>query len=150
MALTSADLNMKGIPVKQSSIVLFAACTALLMACAAGPTQTLPVVDVSRLQSGKVLSAAEIQAVVSGKRMTVQLQRVNGSRLQSTYAFGSDGQVFGATLNETDKGKWHVDSSTNELCISFVRWGSGCTTVSVRDGKVHMLRRANGTQYVQQ
>jgi len=118
--------------------------------CATGPVSSLPTIDVSRIENGKVLSAAEIVAVIRGKQMIGNITRARGNDVQNVvHVYESDGILRGAAPPAySDVGRWRVTENTNELCWDWIRWFPDCAVVSVRDGKLHMVN-ARGTVYLQ-
>ncbi len=126
------------------------ALTVAVVGCASGPVSTLPTIDVSRIENGKVLSAAEIVAAIRGRQMVGNIIRAGGNNVQNVaHVYEADGTLRGAVPPRySDVGKWHVAENTNELCWAWIRWFSDCSVVSVRDGKLHMIN-ARGTVYLQ-
>ena len=118
--------------------------------CAIGPVSTLPTIDASRIDNGKVLSAAEITEAIRGKQMLGNIIRANGNNVQNVvHIYEADGTLRGMVPPRySDVGKWHVTESTNELCWAWIRWFSDCSVVSVRDGKLHMVN-VRGTVFLQ-
>lgn len=135
------------IPFALLSLVL---CFAMA-GCATGPMSTLPKVDVSGMESGKVLSADEIRAAVRGRQLVGDITRVTGNNISNVaHAYEADGTLRGLVPPRySDVGKWFVTQSTNEICWAWIRWSSDCAVVSVRNGKLHMLN-ARGTVFLQQ
>ena len=122
-----------------------------LTGCATGPISTLPMIDVSKMENGKVLSAAEIIEVVRKKQLVGNIIRTSGTNvLDVHHIYEADGTLRGAVPPRYwDLGKWRVNQNTNELCWDWLRWFSDCVAVSVRGGKLHTLN-ARGTVYLQQ
>ena len=135
-----------------NKFIAIAVLVAALTGCATAPTSSLPMVDVSKIESGKQLTASEIEAAVRGKQMIGNVVRVDGSKVQDFgRIFEASGALKGvAPGNDWDTGKWHIDQKTNMLCHSWTRWPSSCSVVSVRGGKLHMLNPASGGVYLQQ
>ena len=129
------------------SIVIAALSLLVLGGCAT--VSTLPSVDVSKMPN-KTLTGAEIDVAVRGKQINIEVRRTNGSSLKVLYVFESNNTVNGVWLNETDKGPWQIDQQKGQLCFTFSRWGGGCATANVYDGKLHLQRADNGTKYIQQ
>lgn len=132
-----------------NKFIAIAALAAALTGCATAPTN-LPPVDVSKMENGKVLTAAEINSAVRGRQMTGTVTTGAGYVVPRVlYVYEADGTLHGANPNDWDKGKWSVNQS-NELCNTWTRWQSGCVKVTVRSGKLHLLNAATGGQYQQQ
>ncbi len=134
---------------------LSAALFAVVAGCAT--VSQLPAVDVSKMENGKVLTAAEITAVVSGKQMIGDFIRTQGENSYSVaYVFEADGKIKGqwpagrSYPAGQDRGKWRVDENTNELWNSWLRLSSPCYTVTVHAGKMRLYRRDNNSYYLQQ
>ena len=126
------------------------ALIALTSGCATGPNSSLPTVDVSKIENGKELTAAEIDSAVRGKQMVGRIIRASGTQIQGfVNFFESDGMLKGSLYNETDYGRWHIDNSTDRLCSTWTRWINSCSVATVRDGKLHLMNPVTRGQYVQ-
>ena len=112
-----------------------------LTGCATGPVSTLPMIDVSKIENGKVLTAAEIIEVVRGKQLVGNIIRSGGNNVQDvTHVYEADGTLRGALPPRYwDVGTWSVNSNTDQLCWNWIRWFPDCAAVSVRGGKLHAV-----------
>lgn len=134
------------------ALVIAAASLVILSGCATGPISTLPMIDVTKMENGKVLSAAEIIEVVRGKQLIGNIIRTSGNNvLDVTHVYEADGKLKNAVpaRNYRDVGKWRVDQNTNQLCWDWIQGFPECVVVSVRGGKLHTLN-ARGTVFLQQ
>lgn len=143
-----------------NKFIAIAALAAALTGCATAPTN-LPSVDVSKMPNGKVLTAVEIKAAISGKQMVGDIIRTSGpnsygyNSYDVVYVFEPDGTIKGAWPagreypSGYDQGKWTVNQTTNELCNSWLRLSSPCYVVSNREGKLHLYRGDNNSYYLQ-
>ena len=123
----------------------------VLGGCASGPIPNLPMVDVSKVENGKLLTAAEVYAAVRGRQMVGDITRGNGSKIPNLqYVFEADGTLRGAWMKGGDVGRWHVDQNTGDLCTTWIRENSACGKSSVRAGKLLLQNPRTGGQFLQQ
>lgn len=125
---------------KFAALAVFVALVGLTSGCATRPNSSLLTVDVSKLENGNVLTAAEIDSAVRGKQMVGRIIRASGTQIQGFLnVFESDGMLKGSLYNETDHGRWQIDNSTDRLCSTWTRWMNSCGVATVRDGELHLL-----------
>lgn len=151
--MAQKEISMK----KFAAAIALAAASIMLAGCATTQTTMMsnvperPIVDVSKMEHGKKLTATEIEVIVSGKQMVGTVLRSDGKKVPGlVLVLESNGVLRGSLHNETDHGKWSVDQKTDRLCNVWSRWLSGCSQATVHNGKLHLLNLATGGQYLQQ